>query len=80
MTPGPYLQPRSEDETVDLKRKIKGTDAVIAEGEDAIAALKEDIARPELLLLPRAIRGDSGVGIEKCASLRAPFSSEFVEQ
>merc|ERR1719316_2650803 len=35
---------KSEDETVDLKRKIKGTDAVIAEGEDAIAALKEDIA------------------------------------
>merc|ERR1719359_1515638 len=33
---------KSEDETVDLKRKIKGTDAVIAEGEDAIAALKED--------------------------------------
>merc|ERR1719258_975342 len=36
---------KSEDETRrDLKRKIKGTDAVIAEGEDAIAALKEDIA------------------------------------
>merc|ERR1719191_1480909 len=35
---------KSEDETVDLKRKIKGTDAVIAEGEDALAALKEDIA------------------------------------
>merc|ERR1719169_134630 len=35
---------KSDDESDDLKRKIKGTDAVIAEGEDAIAALKEDIA------------------------------------
>merc|ERR1719327_2484716 len=34
----------SEDETDDLKRKIKATDATIAEAEDAVAALKEDIA------------------------------------
>merc|ERR1719353_519490 len=35
---------KSEDEPDDLKRKIKGTDATIAEGTDAIAALTEDIA------------------------------------
>merc|ERR1719163_3934 len=35
---------KSEDETVDLKRKIKASDTTIAEAEDAIAALKEDIA------------------------------------
>merc|ERR1719331_393894 len=35
---------KSEDESDDLKRKIKGTDSVIAEAEDAIAALTEDIA------------------------------------
>merc|ERR1719316_40218 len=35
---------KSEDETDDLKRKIKATEATIAEGEDAIAALKEDIS------------------------------------
>merc|ERR1719171_3422429 len=35
---------KSEDETDDLKRKIKATEATIAEGEDALAALKEDIA------------------------------------
>merc|ERR1719258_770172 len=35
---------KSEDETDDLKRKIKASDSTIAEAEDAIAALKEDIA------------------------------------
>merc|ERR1719321_2354088 len=35
---------KSEDESDDLKRKIKATDSTIAEGEDAVAALKEDIA------------------------------------
>merc|ERR1719316_2483500 len=35
---------KSEDETDDLKRKIKATEATIAEGEDALAALTEDIA------------------------------------
>merc|ERR1719487_767927 len=35
---------KSEDETDDLKRKIKATDSTIAEAEDAVAALKEDIA------------------------------------
>merc|ERR1719316_571401 len=35
---------KSEDESDDLKRKIKATDATIAEAEDAIAALKEDIS------------------------------------
>merc|ERR1719316_1549628 len=34
---------KSEDESDDLKRKIKATESTIAEGEDAIAALKEDI-------------------------------------
>merc|ERR1719247_859317 len=35
---------KSEDESDDLKRKIKATESVIAEAEDAIAALREDIA------------------------------------
>jgi chromosome segregation ATPase len=35
---------KSEDESDDLKRKIKATDATIAEGEDAIEALRADIA------------------------------------
>merc|ERR1719240_1539461 len=35
---------KSEDESDDLKRKIKASDATIAEAEDAVAALKEDIA------------------------------------
>merc|ERR1719486_1622458 len=35
---------KSEDETDDLKRKIKASDSTIAEAEDAVAALKEDIA------------------------------------
>merc|ERR1719487_1851930 len=35
---------KSEDEMDDLKRKIKASDSTIAEAEDAVAALKEDIA------------------------------------
>merc|ERR1719235_1075066 len=35
---------KSEDESDDLKRKIKASDSTIAEAEDAVAALKEDIA------------------------------------
>merc|ERR1719409_1522497 len=35
---------KSEDESDDLKRKIKATDSVIAEAEDLLASLKEDIA------------------------------------
>merc|ERR1719321_1910584 len=35
---------KSEDESDDLKRKIKGTETTIAEAEEAISALKEDIA------------------------------------
>jgi chromosome segregation ATPase len=35
---------KSEDESDDLKRKIKATEATIAEGEDMVEALKADIA------------------------------------